>query len=190
MHCVDKAPSFELEVELLSGPNCLMPSIRRQEPTSGKALPRTDSELENLFERLSKSTFRSRFHLDAAERQTVERLGLDVLRRHAHEIISKRLAKAVIANDGRQTPMRGYPVFKAQHATGLCCRGCMKKWYGIEKGRELTAQEIAWAADLIVREVEKAVREEHAKREKKLQETGESDGGTEAVRQGDDTAAF
>ena len=27
----------------------------------------------------------------------------------------------------------------------------MKKWYGIEKGRELTAQEIEWAADLIVR---------------------------------------
>ena len=46
------------------------------------------------------------------------------------------------------------------------------------------------AADLIVREVEKAVRQEHAKREKKLQETGESDGGTETVRQGDDTAAF
>ena len=158
MHCVDKAPSFELEVELLSGPNCLMPSIRRQEPTSGKALPRTDSELENLFERLSKSIFRSRFHLDAAERQTVERLGLDVLRRHAHEIISKRLAKAVIANDGRQTPMRGYPVFKAQHATGLCCRGCMKKWYGIEKGRELTPQEIAWAADLIVRWIARDIR--------------------------------
>ena len=33
-----------------------------------------------------------------------------------------------------------------------------EKWYGIEKGRELTAQEIAWAADLIVRWIARDIR--------------------------------
>ena len=55
--------------------------------------------------------------------------------------IRKRLAPAVIPNDGKQTPMRGHPVFIAQHATGCCCRGCFEKWHRIPAGRELTDEE-------------------------------------------------
>ncbi|VFT76303.1 Uncharacterised protein [Klebsiella aerogenes] len=29
-------------------------------------------------------------------------------------------------NHGKQTPMRGHPVFIAQHATATCCRGCLE----------------------------------------------------------------
>jgi hypothetical protein len=45
-------------------------------------------------------------------------------------------------NDGKQTPMRGHPVFVAQHATATCCRGCIQKWHGIKKGKVLNDQEI------------------------------------------------
>lgn len=73
------------------------------------------------------------------------------MRRHAREILEKRLAPAVIANDGHQTPMRGYPVFKAQHATALCCRQCMQKWHGIAPGHRLTDKELDYAVALIMR---------------------------------------
>ena len=36
---------------------------------------------------------------------------------HLKDFIAKREAPAYIANDGKQTPMRGHPVFIAQHAT-------------------------------------------------------------------------
>ena len=34
--------------------------------------------------------------------------------------------------------MRGHPVFIAQHATATCCRGCLEKWYRVQKGVELS----------------------------------------------------
>ena len=43
--------------------------------------------------------------------------------------------------DGKQTPMRGHPVFIAQHACACCCRGCLHKWYHVPVGRELTENE-------------------------------------------------
>jgi hypothetical protein len=57
-------------------------------------------------------------------------------------LIRKRLAPAEPKNDGRQTPWRNHPVFVAQHATATCCRGCLAKVHGIEKGHELTSDEL------------------------------------------------
>ena len=42
---------------------------------------------------------------------------VETIRQHARDFIAKREAPAVIPNDGKQTPMRGHPVFIAQHAT-------------------------------------------------------------------------
>ena len=53
--------------------------------------------------------------------------------------------------DGKQTPMKGHPVFIAQHATALCCRGCMEKWHHIGKGRELTEGEIEYTVSVLMR---------------------------------------
>jgi hypothetical protein len=60
---------------------------------------------------------------------------------HARDFIDKRLAPAQPANDGKQTPMRGHPVFVAQHATATCCRSCLAKWHGIAAGRDLAEME-------------------------------------------------
>lgn len=72
--------------------------------------------LSSLFERLAESKFRSSFHLSSKDVDYIREKGLELIRSHAEDFVDKRLAPAVIANDGKQTPMRGHPVFVAQHA--------------------------------------------------------------------------
>ena len=108
-----------------------------------------------LFERLSKSDFRRRFHLKQKDLDYISEKGLDTIRKHAADFVAKRLAPAVIPNDGKQTPMRGHPVFIAQHATGCCCRGCFYKWHHIPPGRPLTAEEQAYVVSVLMTWIEK-----------------------------------
>ncbi len=93
---------------------------------------------QEAFRRLSQSSFRAGFHLSEKEREYVRQKGLDVIHTHAQDFVRKRLAPACIPNDGRQTPMRGHPVFVAQHACACCCRGCLNQWYHVQQGVELT----------------------------------------------------
>lgn len=108
---------------------------------SSTTAPDSTADLEPLFARLARSAFRSRFRLRDAERSYLAQKGLETIRSHAADFVRTRLAPAVPPNDGRQTPMRGHPVFVAQHATGCCCRGCLAKWHGIPAGRPLTEAE-------------------------------------------------
>ena len=112
-------------------------------------------DLTDLFARLAKSDFRSRFHLTKKDKEYIAEKGLPTIRRHAEDLIAKRLAPAVIPNDGKQTPMRGHPVFLAQHATGCCCRGCFYKWHHIPAGRELTKEEQQYAVAVLMAWIEK-----------------------------------
>ncbi len=111
--------------------------------------------IDEAIEKLNRSDFRSGFRLDARDIAYVQDKGLDVIRRHAAEFICKRLAPAVIENDGRQTPMRGHPVFKAQHACACCCRGCLEKWYRVPKGRELTDEQQRRIVELLMAWIER-----------------------------------
>ncbi len=97
--------------------------------------------IEQTLVRLKGSKFRASFHLDKKDRAYIEQKGIDIIERHCRDFIAARLAPAYPANDGKQTPMRGHPVFKAQHACACCCRGCLEKWYRVPKGRALTADE-------------------------------------------------
>ena len=81
--------------------------------------------------------------------------GLDTIREHAREFIAKREAPAVIPNDGKQTPMKGHPVFVAQHATATCCRECIRKWHKIQPGRELSRIQQEYLVDVIMTWIEK-----------------------------------
>lgn len=101
-------------------------------------------ELDELFAALAKSPFRSGFQLRTKDLAYLQQKGLSEVLDHAEDFIGKRLAPAFIANDGKQTPMRGHPVFVAQHATACCCRGCLQKWHQIPQGRELTLAEQAY----------------------------------------------
>jgi hypothetical protein len=106
-------------------------------------------ELDVLFERLARSTFRRRFGLGDKERSYLELRTLPVVLGHARDFVEKRLASADPPRDGRQTPMRGHPVFIAQHATATCCRSCLAKWHDIPRGRPLTQAEQAYVVAVI-----------------------------------------
>ena len=108
-------------------------------------------DLDSVFPRLAGSPFRARFRLNPKDRAYLDDKGLEVIRSHARDFVAKRLAAAEPLNDGKQTPMRGHPVFVAQHATATCCRSCLAKWHGIPAGRELTPDEQAHVVSAIER---------------------------------------
>lgn len=106
--------------------------------------------INNQLQALSKSKFRSGFKLKEKEEEYIKEKGMDTIESHAYDFITKRLAPKEIINDGKQTPMKGHPVFIAQHATATCCRGCLYKWHQIRKGKELAQKEIKYVVDLIM----------------------------------------
>lgn len=112
---------------------------------------------DEILYKLSKSKFRSSFHLRRYMLDYINEKGLDKIKEHAYDFIRKRLAPSVIPNDGKQTPMKGHPVFIAQHATATCCRGCLEKWHHIPKGRMLSEKEIDYIVNLIMLWINKEV---------------------------------
>ena len=110
---------------------------------------------------LSKSKFRASFHLNQKMKEYVKDKGIVTIRKHACDFIEKRLKPAYIEKDGRQTPTKQvHPVFIAQHACACCCRSCLKKWYDIDKGRELTDREIEFIVEILIRWIKKEMQNE------------------------------
>lgn len=99
-------------------------------------------KLSLLFQVLAQSSFRQRFKLMETEQEYLRIKGKATVLAHANDFIQQRLAPAKIPNDGQQTPMRGHPIFVAQHATATCCRSCLQQWHQIPKGRQLSQPEI------------------------------------------------
>ena len=107
-------------------------------------------DYEAAFSRLAKSKFRSSFHLKPKDIEYINRIGMEKINSDAYDFINTRLAVAAPRNDGKQTPMRGHPVFIAQHACACCCRGCLEKWHKIPKGRALTEDEVDYVVGVIM----------------------------------------
>ena len=106
--------------------------------------------IDNKLNDLYKSNFRNSFKLSSNDKKYIIDKGMDKIIEHAYGFINERLASDRIINDGKQTPMKGHPVFIAQHATATCCRGCLCKWHNISKDRELTDNEINYIVSVIV----------------------------------------
>lgn len=111
--------------------------------------------IEETFVRLNKSKFRASFHLSAKDKKYISEKGIDGIRKHAADFVAKRLAPAFPVNDGKQTPMRGHPVFVAQHACACCCRGCLDEWYKVPLGVELTENQQERIVNLLIAWIEK-----------------------------------
>lgn len=108
-------------------------------------------QIDEALYKLSKSQFRSKFHLNEKMKKYVAEKGIEKVKAHAYDFINLRLKPAFPKNDGKQTPMRQvHPVFIAQHACACCCRGCLEKWHHIKKGRELTKEEIDFIVELLM----------------------------------------
>lgn len=129
------------------------------------------TELDNLFQKLARSKFRSKFRLNYDDRLFAEMKGPEVLRQHAHDLIIKRLAPEEPLKDGKQTPVKGHPVFVAQHATGCCCRGCLLKWHEIPKHRELSDEEVEYVVKVLLAWIARDLQKEPRKRRIKKGET-------------------
>jgi hypothetical protein len=115
--------------------------------------------MDELIDRISAQPFRAKFHLRSRDRGLAQLHGPERLRRHAHDLVAKRLAAAFPAKDGKQTPYRGHPVFVAQHATATCCRSCLARNHGIEQGRELTPDEREYVVSVICRWIERELQD-------------------------------
>lgn len=94
--------------------------------------------IAEALNKLKMSKFRSRFHLTREDVDYIEKNGLEKIEAHGRDFIKKRLSPSQIENDGEQTPMKGHPIFKAQHACACCCRTCLARWYRVPKNTALT----------------------------------------------------
>ena len=107
------------------------------------------NDLEQIFENLGRSKFRSSFKLNKNEIDYLNEKGFDKVVEHAYEFINRRLKPANPVNDGKQTPFGKHPVFVAQHATATCCRSCLQKWHSISCGKTLQDDEIEYIVHVI-----------------------------------------
>ena len=110
---------------------------------------------DEAFAKLARSKFRSRFKLAADDLAYIERVGLETIRRHAEDFVREKLGPAEPVNDGKQTPMKGHPIFKAMHGSAMCCRGCMEKWWKVPQGRPLSAAQQRKAVEFLMAWIER-----------------------------------
>lgn len=105
--------------------------------------------IPEVLDRLSRIPFRRKFVLRDRELAHLQTWGIEKVMKDARTLITARVAPAAPRNDGRQTPWRNHPVFVAQHATATCCRGCIEKIHSIQKGHELTPEELDYVLGVI-----------------------------------------
>ena len=110
--------------------------------------------IDKKLQDLKRSKFRSSFRLRNYMFSYIEEKGMDTIERHCEDFIEKNLSMIDLAKDGHQTPMKGHPVFIAEHATGTCCRSCLEKWHKIPKNRPLTEKEKRYIKALIITWIE------------------------------------
>ena len=120
----------------------------------GVLIENMNDRINHSLNSLKKSSFRSKFRLTQKDREYIAAKGLETIKAHAFQFINSRVAPDFPKNDGKQTPIKGHPVFIAQHATATCCRGCIPKWHGIEKGRVMNEREVDFIVALIMGWVE------------------------------------
>ena len=116
-----------------------------------------NKNIDFILYSLSKSKFRNSFHLKQKDIDYVNDKGLDKINEHTYDFINKRLKDTSKVNDGKQTPMKGHPVFIAQHATATCCRTCINKWHGIDKNKILDDDEIKYIQEVIMTWIKKKI---------------------------------
>lgn len=118
-----------------------------------------DKNWTTLKTKLAESEEVGKIDLGDAEKEYAVSRGFEILQLHATDFVRKRLAPAHPKNDGRQTPMKGHPVFIAQHATGTSDREKLKLFHGIEKGEELSDNDVDYVVAIIIRWIEEQIAE-------------------------------
>jgi hypothetical protein len=118
-----------------------------------------DKQWKTLKTKLARSKQVTLPAMGEPEKEYVQSRGIEILRLHATDFVNKRLSPADPKNDGRQTPLKGHPVFIAQHATGTSDRIKLEKFHGIKAGIELTEKEVAYIVSVILRWIQEQIGE-------------------------------
>jgi len=112
-------------------------------------------DAEYTFTALQHELIRHHFwHIDfdAKAISKAKKAGILKLKTQIHNRLQKALKPPhkEIWHDGYQTPYSGDIIFYAQHSTSTCCRNCVEEWYGIDKNRSLTDEELNYFEELIM----------------------------------------
>lgn len=78
------------------------------------------------------------------------RKGKVLLRAAVEKRLRNSVGRAKNPREGYQTPYKGNVIYYAQHALACCCRKCIEYWHGIEPGRPLTDEEVAYFTKLVM----------------------------------------
>ena len=84
----------------------------------------------------------------------IDEQGMDKILEHSYDFVNQKLV-ILKDNDGKQTPMKGHPVFIAMHACACCCRGCLEKWHDIPKNKKLSNNEINYIVTILMEWIKK-----------------------------------
>ena len=115
--------------------------------------------INNKLYELSKSKFRSSFHLNKKMKDLTKEKGISLITIHTYNIINTRLREKNPKNDGKQTPMKQvHPTFIAQHACACCCRKCLEKWHHIPLNKELNNNEINYIVELLIEWIKREIK--------------------------------
>ena len=112
-------------------------------------------DYEAAFPRLAKSRFRIRFHLSEVDRKYIADKGQESIRSHCEDFIRTRLEPVNYPNDGKQTPMRGHLVFKAQACCACCCCNCLARWGKVSRAAEIPAGRQRGIVDFLMAWIER-----------------------------------
>lgn len=115
------------------------------------------SDVDHTFAELKTEFIRHELwhrELDEAAVNHARRKGRIKLREAVDQRLRSALAPAQPFRDGAQTPMERNVIYYAQHATATCCRKCAEEWHNIPQGREMTAAELSYCAELVWRYIE------------------------------------
>lgn len=110
--------------------------------------------INNKLLELSNSKFRNSFHLRKYMIKYIDEKGMDKILEHSYDFVNQKLV-ILKDNDGKQTPMKGHPVFIAMHACACCCRGCLEKWHDIPKNKKLSNNEINYIVTILMEWIKK-----------------------------------
>jgi hypothetical protein len=113
---------------------------------------RSLKDVKYTFDALSKEMIRHEFwhrQFDEDAINHARRKGRVRLKEAIGKRLRSSIGKAENAREGRQTPFTGNVIYYAQHALACCCRKCLDYWHGIEPGRPLSDDEIAYFTALV-----------------------------------------
>lgn len=93
----------------------------------------------------------------------ISREGFDEIEKDARFFIETKL-RVRRQKDGMHTPLGKHPVFTAQRALGICCRGCLEEMYRVPKNKTLDDEDVNALVEMIMQWIHLRYMEEWERR--------------------------